>query len=275
LAGEFFAKDLSDGLIADTLNGESVVITLLPVAVNGNAVVDADNDVSNGVVHILQGILTPSWVFNSLTDRAVVDRDLSTLVALVTIAGIDLTVPGELTLLAPTNEAFTKLPTEVVEFLLSSEGKETLVSVLTHHVLVGVYTSSELEDGAELTSLEGRAVTVSIVENVMFNNAAVVAVDILANNGVLYKIDEVLAFPDGTIIDFVGGNPDLTALTFAVVRAGLVDALNSRGPLTLFAPNNDAFGAVPEFLLELLLTNDEFIPHVRSTHDEIRFDCAL
>jgi transforming growth factor-beta-induced protein len=275
LVGEFFAKDLSDGLIADTLNGESVVITLLPVAANGNAVVDADNDVSNGVVHIIDGVLTPSWVLNSLTDRVVADSDLSTLVALVTIAEIDLTVPGELTLLAPTNEAFAKLPTEVVEFLLSPEGKETLVSVLTYHVLVGVYTSSELEDGAELTSLEGRAVTVSIVETVMVNNAAVVTVDILANNGVLHKIDEVLAFPDGTIVDFVGGNPDLTALTFAVVRAGLVDALNGPGPLTLFAPNNDAFGAVPEFLLELLLTNDEFIPHVRSTHDEIRFDCAL
>jgi hypothetical protein len=116
---------------------------------------------------------------------------------LATIAGIDLTVPRELTLLtllAPTNEAFAKLPTEMVDFLLSPEGKEIFVTILTD-VLVGVYTiSSELEDGAKLTSrLEGRAVTVSIGETAMLNSAVVVAVDILANNGVLHKIDEVLA----------------------------------------------------------------------------------
>jgi hypothetical protein len=117
---------------------------------------------------------------------------------LATIAGIDLTVPRELTLLtllAPTNEAFAKLPTEMVDFLLSPEGKEICVTILTDHVLVGVYTiSSELEDGAKLTSrLEGRAVTVSIGETDMLSSAVIVAVDILANNGVLHKIDEVLA----------------------------------------------------------------------------------
>jgi uncharacterized surface protein with fasciclin (FAS1) repeats len=51
----------------------------------------------------------------------------------------------------------------MVEFLLSPEGKETLVSILIYHVLVGVYSSSsELEDGAKLTSFEGRAVALSI-----------------------------------------------------------------------------------------------------------------
>jgi uncharacterized surface protein with fasciclin (FAS1) repeats len=77
--------------------------------VNGNTIIDADNVASNGVVHIIDGVLVPSWVFNTLTDRVVSDSDLSTLVALVGLAEIDLSIPGEFTLLAPTNAAFASL----------------------------------------------------------------------------------------------------------------------------------------------------------------------
>jgi uncharacterized surface protein with fasciclin (FAS1) repeats len=103
------------------------------------------------------------------------------------------------------------------------------------------------------------------------NCASVDEGDILANNGSVLKITRILIPPEQSLLDFVVGNPDLMALTAAVVRAGLVDALKGPGPFTLFAPNDDAFGAVPVELLELLLTNDEFIPHVRSINDEIRF----
>jgi uncharacterized surface protein with fasciclin (FAS1) repeats len=48
--------------------------------------------------------------------------------------------------------------------------------------------------------------------------------------------------PEGTIFDFVVGNPNLISLKAAVVRAGLVDALKSAGPFPLFAPRNGAFG---------------------------------
>jgi uncharacterized surface protein with fasciclin (FAS1) repeats len=50
LIGEVFAADLSDDLIVTAANGEDLLITLPPIAVNGNKVVSADNDVSNGVV---------------------------------------------------------------------------------------------------------------------------------------------------------------------------------------------------------------------------------
>jgi transforming growth factor-beta-induced protein len=277
LAGEFFAIDFSDNLVATTLNGEKVTILLPPLTVNGVKVLDADNAASNGVVHILQGILAPSWAFNTITDRMVADSDLSILLDLLGLAEIKIPSPGAFTLLAPTNAAFFKLPQETIDFLLTPEGKETLVEILLYHVVVGIYTSSEVEDGSDLPTLQGDFVDVTL-DPVMFSEAGIVEVDILAANGVVHKIDTVLnprtpPFPfDPSIVDVVVGNPDLTALTAAVMRAGLVDALNGPGPFTLFAPNDDAFGAVPVGLLELLLTNDEFIPHVRSTHNEIRVD---
>jgi transforming growth factor-beta-induced protein len=271
---------LSDNLVATALNGENVTILLPPLTVNGIKVLDTDNAASNGVVHIIEKVLAPSWVFNTITDRVDADSDFSILFDFIAIAEIEIPSPGAFTLLAPTNAAFAKLPRETIEFLLSPEGKETLVDILVYHVLFGIYTSSELEGGSELPTLQGGFVDVTL-DPVMFNQAGVVEVDNLAINGVVHKIDNVLSPPvgpspvDPSIVEIVAGNPDLTALTTAVVRAGLVDALNGPGPFTLFAPNDAAFGNVPVELLDLLLTNDEFIPHVRNTHNGIRLDCTL
>jgi transforming growth factor-beta-induced protein len=291
LIGESSAGDLAEladgmGAFLETANGEDIDVTFPPIEINGNLISSADNDVTNGVIHIIHGVLTPSWVTNSITDRVIGDSDLSTLLSLVVIAelGDALAGPGELTLVAPTNDAFAKLSAATVDLLTSEEGKDTLIDILLYHVFAGIFVSSELSDGIIVGALQGGTVEVSVGDNgVFFNDAEVAEVDILANNGVVHKIDTVLdpafgaaesisaspspsqveALPeDGNIVDFVVGNPDLTSLTAAVVRAGLVDALKTDGPFTLFAPNDDAFAAVSEDLLNTLLTNDEFIPHL-------------
>jgi transforming growth factor-beta-induced protein len=274
LLGEAFSTNLSDGLTVTAASGEDLLITLPPIAINGNEVVSADNDVSNGIVHMIDGVLIPSWVSNSIAGRVIAASDLSTLLALVILAGLDGAVasPGELTLVAPTNAAFTKLSATTVEFLTSGAGKATLTSILLYHVFPGIFVSSELSNNLTIGTLEGGTVKVSVGdEGVFFNDAKAMSVDILANNGVVHEIDTVLDPVDGsvaglpeeaTVVDFVVGNANLTALTTAVVRAGLVDTLNGPGMFTLFAPSNDAFAVVPEELANKLLINDEFIPHL-------------
>jgi hypothetical protein len=66
-------------------NGETFSSRFLPIAVNGNKVMEADIDVSNGVIHIIDGVLFLSWVNNSITDRVVADS-VDTLLALVGLA---------------------------------------------------------------------------------------------------------------------------------------------------------------------------------------------
>jgi len=190
LGGRFFSFDLSDGLIATALNEETLTVTLPPIAVNGNDVVDADNAVDNGMVHIIDAVLTPSWVFNALSDRVAIKSNLSILLSLVVQAGVDLSVPGGFTLLAPTNEAFGQLTPLQLAFLTSPEGADTLLRILTYYVLDGVFTSTELVP-IQYPTLEGGFVTVSLYP-VMFNDARVVEADVLANNGVLHAINKVL-----------------------------------------------------------------------------------
>jgi uncharacterized surface protein with fasciclin (FAS1) repeats len=69
LNAQVLAPDLLDNSIVRTLNDERIIVTLPPIAINGNSIVSADNIQSNGVVHIIDGLLGPSWVFNTLTDR--------------------------------------------------------------------------------------------------------------------------------------------------------------------------------------------------------------
>jgi transforming growth factor-beta-induced protein len=185
-------------LTVSAANGETLLVTLPPIRVNGNKVKSADNDVRNGVVHIIEGVLIPSWVSNSIADRVIGASDLSTLLSLVVLAKLDdaLAGAGELTLLAPTNDAFAKLPADVVEFLVSSKGKKTLKNILLYHVVPGIFVSSELSNGITVDTLSGAFVTVS-TNPVKFNGSGVVEVDILANNGVVHKIDTVLDPADG------------------------------------------------------------------------------
>jgi uncharacterized surface protein with fasciclin (FAS1) repeats len=67
-----------------------------------------------------------------------------------------------------------------------------------------------------------------------------------------------------TIANFVSNNPDLSILRAALARAVILDALDGGGNFTLFAPINSAFEAIPEELVELLFTNDNFIPHLQN-----------
>jgi uncharacterized surface protein with fasciclin (FAS1) repeats len=270
-----------DGSFLSPLNGERLAVTRPPIEINGNLIIARNIGATNGVANIIDGVLIPSWVSNSITDRVVADSDLSTLLALVGIAGLGgaLASPGELTLVAPINSAFAKLPAATVRFLTSPQGKATLTKILLYHVFPDIIVSSELSNGLTTKTLEGGTVTVSVNNRgIFFNDAKVVKADILANNGVVHKIDTVLdpfaaveptkpTFPveptQPTITGYVVSDPNLSSLTTAVVRAGLAGALDSdMVNLTLFAPNNAAFRKVPAAVLNTLLTNDEFIPHL-------------
>jgi uncharacterized surface protein with fasciclin (FAS1) repeats len=123
--------------------------------------------------------------------------NFSTLVAAVKAAGLveALSGPGPLTVFAPTNDAFAKLPAGTVEFLLKPENKPRLVAILTYHVLAGkVMAADALKlDGKPATTLNGQFIAVSVKDgNVLLNGAKVLIADVPASNGVIHAIDTVL-----------------------------------------------------------------------------------
>lgn len=198
LGTEVRSTDLSDGLEAETLNTETIVINLDPPRVNENAeiLIDAglvDVEASNGVIHGVSNVLLPTSVTSSIVDIAAGNPDFSTLVAAVKAAGlVDALGDGPLTVFAPTNAAFDALPEGTVEALLGDIPK--LTEILTYHVVSGNAHSSTLAAGS-VETLNGATVEISTDGGVMVNDANVVAADILASNGIIHVIDKVILPP--------------------------------------------------------------------------------
>ena len=146
------------------------------------------------------------------------------------------------TLFAPTDEAFAALGLGTRQ-AINTMPVDKLKAILLYHVLGSKVMAAQVpETYTELTMLSNQAAyIISRGATVTINGSSVVAADIAAKNGVIHAIDRVLMPPAGNIVEVAAANPNFSYLVAAVQRAGLVDALAGAGPLTVFAPTNQAF----------------------------------
>ena len=143
---------------------------------------------------------TPADTGNDIVDIAASNGNFNTLVAAVQAAGLEDTLrsEGPFTVFAPTDDAFAALPAGTVESLLLPENKDTLVSILTYHVLPGAVQSGDvLGNRLNVETVNGQTVRVDgtggkLSAAVRVNDANVTAADIIASNGVIHVIDKVL-----------------------------------------------------------------------------------
>jgi len=130
-----------------------------------------------------------------IVDTAIDAGSFSTLVKAVQAADLADALKGEgpLTMFAPTDEAFAKVPAATLAALLEPENKEQLKAVLTYHVVAGKVMASEVVKLNAAKTLNGEKAKISIEQGkVMVDGAHVVKTDIAASNGVIHVIDAVL-----------------------------------------------------------------------------------
>lgn len=160
---------------------------------------------------------------------------------------------GPFTVFAPTNSAFEMLFETLGVSGIEDLSAEALTPILLYHVVSGKAMSTDLSTSYIETlsnatqDKKGIVLYAMVGSNVMINNSAMVTTaDIEASNGVIHVIDKVILPP--TVVDIAIQNDNFSILVEAVVKAGLVDALSSEGPFTVFAPTNAAFEAAFEAL---------------------------
>lgn len=190
-----------------------------------------------------------------IVDTAVSAGSFNTLVAAVKAAGLVETLkgPGPFTVFAPTDEAFAKLPKGTLESLLKPENKQRLVSILTLHVVAGRLDAADVSGAAHATSVQGTDLLFAADSSgVKVDRATVVKADVFATNGVIHVIDQVLLPKDVVETAAVAGQ--FKTLLAAAKAAGLVEALKAPdATLTVFAPTDEAFAALPPGTVEDLL----------------------
>lgn len=128
----------------------------------------------------------------SIVELAQSSGSFTTLLAAAEAAGlVEALSTAEVTLFAPTDEAFEALPEGTLEELLADT--EKLSAILQYHVVPGKVTAAELVSIPAATTLQGEELQVSTDgAGVMVNDATVLQSDVMATNGVIHVIDTVL-----------------------------------------------------------------------------------
>jgi transforming growth factor-beta-induced protein len=180
---------------AKTLNGQRVDSRAQDgkVQVDKATVVKADITCTNGVIHVIDSVILPEQ--QKIPAVAKAAGDFETLLAAAKAAGLVEALSGEepLTVFAPTDEAFGKLPAGTVESLLKPENREKLTAVLKYHVVKGRVYSDQALKAKKAETLQGQEIRISVEgDKATVNGAQLIATDIDAANGVIHVIDQVL-----------------------------------------------------------------------------------
>merc|ERR1711937_18121 len=176
-------------------------------------VVAADNLASNGVVHVIDGVMMPPSKLEASADKNIVELaqsvdDPSTLVTAVVAADLadTLSSPGPFTVFAPTNEGFGALPAGTLDSLLKPENKAQLADILTFHVLPAQVLSTDLKFYQRVATVEGKHLDVIKSSKGVFVGAdvkslkQVTGADNLTSNGVAHIIDGVMLPPSHILV---------------------------------------------------------------------------
>ncbi|HEQ98123.1 MAG TPA: fasciclin domain-containing protein [candidate division Zixibacteria bacterium] len=132
-------------------------------------------------------------ISKDIVETAMANDNFKTLVAAVKAAGLVEALKGDgpFTVFAPTDEAFAALPEGTLEALLKD--KEKLTAILKYHVVSGKVMAGDVVKVKSAETLNGQSVAVKVDgKKVMIDNAEVIMTDIVASNGVIHVIDEVI-----------------------------------------------------------------------------------
>jgi len=152
---------------------------------------------------------------HDLVQTAIEAGSFSTLVAAVEAAGLVEALEGEgpLTVFAPTDEAFAKLPAGTLDTLLLPENRDALVAILTYHVAPGRLSAADVVGRDGIDTLNGARAAIAVADGaVTIDGATITATDIEASNGVIHVIDTVI-LPEElrSAVDHAGHAPALAA----------------------------------------------------------------
>jgi uncharacterized surface protein with fasciclin (FAS1) repeats len=206
---------------------------------------------NGGVIHLIDGILgrpiqPKTDPEANLVDALIEDGRFEILISALNATGLNQTIRNAeaLTIFAPTDEAFGKLPDGALVDLINDP--DTLRSILLYHVIADRVSSDALSDGLVVPALSEQPLKFSVTTFGEFfvNESEIIDFDLETKNGIFHAIDAVL-IPETNSLpslpDLIGSKDNLSFLTTALSVSGLIEELQKDGPFTVFAPDNGAF----------------------------------
>jgi transforming growth factor-beta-induced protein len=209
------------------------------------SVASLQNAPTSGGSITIGGTATPTTApTNNIVQTAISAPSFSTLVAAVKAAGLveTLSGTGPFTVLAPTNEAFAKIPADVLAKLLLPENKDALVKILTYHVISGSVDASQVVKLTSAKTVEGSNLKIAVVDGkVKINdNTTVLSTDIKTTNGIIHSIDSVLIPASLDLSKLVSAKTTNTAATTTAAANTVATTDAAKGDHTVRTGGNDS-----------------------------------
>ena len=183
-----FTKTLADGL------NVSIRVENGKVLINDSQVIITDIPCANGVIHVIDTVLSKQTTYNLLVGS----KKFNTLVAALGTAGLAtaLSGPGPFTVFAPTDKAWAKYPKPEYDALFANPGR--LNKLLLYHVLPEKVTATAAQwSNIQKQTMAGPEfdVTLSVKDDGKYVNDILIGNEIVGSNGVIHVIDNVLIIP--------------------------------------------------------------------------------
>jgi uncharacterized surface protein with fasciclin (FAS1) repeats len=174
-----------------------IVLALAAIACNNESSKDGTQAAPSSSVQANAAPSVPADPTN-IVNIAGGSKDHTTLVTALKAADyIDsVSNAGPMTVFAPTNAAFDKLPKGTVDGLLKKEKQADLKNILQYHVAVSTYQVKDLKDGMTLSMANNKKVTFHVKDGKTMINDATIVATIPASNGIVHVIDGVLLPPN-------------------------------------------------------------------------------
>ena len=282
------------GNTATTVGGAEVPISISSkreLRVGGAKVIIADIHASNGVIHVIDTVIVgaaglPTPTLN-IVEVATAAGGFEILLELLSEAGLDGALTDadkSFTVFAPTDAAFHKLGVFPLAFLLGNPA--ILADTLLYHVYadsvvladgaisVAASDQSILEMANATAEKSGGRTALSLSDTgLTINLASVASANVMASNGVIHVIDNVMLPPRSrgdvttNIVDTARAAETFTFFVAALEMTGLVDALSDPDSnFTVFAPTNAAFHLLGDDALNALLADTEALTTLLKNH---------
>ncbi|XP_030602766.1 periostin isoform X2 [Archocentrus centrarchus] len=256
-------KDMKNGMTVPSMYNElGLHFNHYPngiVTVNCARIIHGNQLATNGVVHVIDRVI--SAVGNTIKDYLESNEELSTFSTMVASDMMDkLGEPGQYTLFAPTNEAIDKLNPDYMERIM--EDNKVIAALVNYHLINSVQCAEAFMSGSVYETAEGSTIEIGCDGDSLTVNGIkmVLKKDIVASNGVIHLIDQVL-IPDSAkeVMELMGQSQ--STFSSMVFKLGLAESLGPKTEYTLLVPVNGAFTMSDEVMttdqsrLRLLLEN--------------------
>ena len=211
---------------------------------------------SNGVIYLIDSVLTPTT--DDLFQRLQKDGRFTIFTKAITASRqgkLFQNMHGLYTTFAPTDDAFKKLPPQVLASLFLPENDERLEDIIKHHITASVFAYGKSSGGrrslgvSDVTpfSAFGQQLNYKLHgKHATIDEAKIIETDIPCANGIIHVVDSVILPAENSLLEMLKNEERFSKLVGLLKETGLdLPLASSKSQYTIFAPVNEAWEKEP------------------------------